>query len=325
MQIVRHVHAPAQSIPDVQSLRYLRPRTSVGIIYFTAVSLTTVVAAWCALTLNLAGWLCGQALFALVFLQWFVMLHEAGHQTLFKNRLLNRIVGHIAGFFAIIPFQSWRYIHARHHRWTGWQDVDATTATLVPRALQHWERILIRICWVTYVPFSAIVYRLSNFWYLPRVKRYVSATQYLHIRKNTLLLLIAYGAVFSLIGVARLVSCCWLGMLLSLVAEDIILLSQHTHLPQHLSEGRETKPFLPAEQGEFTRSLRFPKWFSQLILHFDAHELHHMYVHVPGYDLTKIPHEPEHEVDWWTWLREAKRIPGDVFLFQNNRDTGFPW
>jgi fatty acid desaturase len=60
-----------------------------------------------------------------------------------------------------------------------------------------------------------------------------------------------------------------------------------------------------------------------LILHFDAHELHHMYVRVPGYDLHKIPSRPQNEVHWWQWLRAVKRLPGDVFLFQNQAQTGF--
>ena len=48
----------------------------------------------------------------------------------------------LAAFFALIPFGCWKLIHGMHHHWTGWQDLDATTATLVPRPLSRVERML---------------------------------------------------------------------------------------------------------------------------------------------------------------------------------------
>jgi omega-6 fatty acid desaturase (delta-12 desaturase) len=113
------------------------------------------------------------------------------------------------------------------------------------------------------------------------------------------------------------------GLLLSLVFLDIILLSQHTHMPMSLSEGREVRPFAATEQGGFTRSLRFPSWFSKgVLLHFDAHELHHLYPAVPGYHLRRIPYAAPNEVDWWTWTRRARRMQAERFMFQNRDDTG---
>ena len=73
---------------------------------------------------------------ALALVQWFAVLHECGHETLFRGKRANSIVGQVAGFFALIPFYNWKRVHARHHKWTGWQDVDPTTAALVPRELQ---------------------------------------------------------------------------------------------------------------------------------------------------------------------------------------------
>jgi hypothetical protein len=82
-------------------------------------------------------------------------------------------------------------------------------------------------------------------------------------------------------------------------------------------------PIPPLQQEVFTRSLRFLTWFSQLILlNLDAHELHHMYVQVPGYYLRRIDYVPQNEISWWQWLIKSKRIRGDVLLFQNRDQTG---
>ncbi len=87
------------------------------------------------------GWmayLLGQAILSLAFVHAFVLLHEAGHHTLFRSRGVNRWIGHLAGFVALIPFHAWQRIHARHHRYTGWQDLDATTAPGAPFAAMGW-------------------------------------------------------------------------------------------------------------------------------------------------------------------------------------------
>ena len=59
-------------------------------------------------------------------------------------------------------------------------------------------------------------------------------------------------------------------------------------MPQNVSHGAAVRPFPAIEQEPFTRSLRLPRVASALLLHFDAHELHHMYPFVPGYHLRRI-------------------------------------
>jgi fatty acid desaturase len=137
------------------------------------------------------------------------------------------------------------------------------------------------------------------------------------------LLLTAYGGVIYLIGVDQLLHLVGLGLLLSLMLQDPLLLSQHTHIPQKLSRGRNVKPYPGLQQEVFTRSLKFPAWFSTgVLLHMDAHELHHMYVQVPGFYLRRIDYVPTNEVHWRRWLAQAKRVPGEVFLFQNRTQSG---
>ena len=59
------------------------------------------------------------------------------------------------------------------------------------------------------------------------------------------------------------------------------------------------------------------------LMRFDAHELHHMYVKVPGYHLRSLDVATANEVDWLEWLKGAKKLRGEEFLFQNSRQTGF--
>jgi acyl-lipid omega-6 desaturase (Delta-12 desaturase) len=93
-------------------------------------------------------------------------------------------------------------------------------------------------------------------------------------------------------------------------------------VPQNVSGGEPVRPFPAVEQEPFTRSLRLPAAASSFVLHFDAHELHHMYPFVPGYHLRWIPYAPENEIGWLQWVLRAKRLPGDVLLFQNRLQSG---
>lgn len=271
-------------------------------------------------------WGLGQAVVALALVQWFVLLHECGHDTLFRTRLLNRGVGQLAGFAALIPFESWRRVHARHHKWTGWQDLDPTTAALVPRPLGRGERWILDIAWRGWLPLFSVLYRVQNYWHLPRLwAMFPQARHRGRLAANLAALVVAYAGLAGLVGPGPLLRTIGVAVLLSLVLEDPLLLSQHTHVPLDRSGGQPVPPHPTLAQEIFTRSLRFPGWVSRaVLLGFDAHELHHMYPFVPGYDLRKIPYATHNEVSWWRWLLAAKRVPGPVFLFQDRRQSGRP-
>jgi fatty acid desaturase len=140
---------------------------------------------------------------------------------------------------------------------------------------------------------------------------------------NAVIQIAAYVALVIAVGPSALFRVAALGILISLAIEDLLLLSQHTHIPQHVSRGEAVEPFPAIEQEVFTRSLSLPGWISALFLHFDAHELHHMYPFVPGYHLHRIPYAPVNAIGWWQWVAASKRLRGEVLLFENRLDTGF--
>jgi fatty acid desaturase len=305
-------------------LRHLRASAAAGLCFtFLACALT-------ALGIGLASrggpiaWIAGQLLLGLGLVEWFVLLHECGHNTLFTRTAANRLVGHAAGFFALIPFGMWAHVHRQHHRWTGWQDLDPTTATLAPRERARLTCRVVRVCWRSWIPLFSVAYRLGNFWSVARIARWYGTGE---ISTRVVAGLIVSGALYAAlvwqVGWMELGRVAGVAVVLAFVVEDMLLISQHTHVPMELSGGSRVAPHRALDQQRFTRSLRFPAPLSRLILHFDAHELHHMYPFVPGYRLREIGYEPSNEVGWWHWVRAARAIPGDVLLFQNRHQTGF--
>jgi fatty acid desaturase len=283
----------------------------------------TVGAIWLSLQASIWWWAAGQILLALALVQWFAVLHECGHETLFRGKRANSIVGQVAGFFAIIPYYNWKRVHARHHKWTGWQDVDPTTAALVPRKLQTVERILVNVCWKFWIPLFSVLYRVNNFWNWPRLRAlFEKYEDRQRLATSSIALLLMYVVVFAVAGPGVVFRAAGVALLLALIAEDLLLLSQHTHIPQQLSNGEPVRPFPTIEQEVFTRSLVFPRWLSAALLHIDAHELHHMYPFVPGYRLGGVKYDTENEIGLWAWIRGARAMPGELFLFHNRLETG---
>jgi omega-6 fatty acid desaturase (delta-12 desaturase) len=268
-------------------------------------------------------WICGQVLLALMLVQWFVILHECGHETLFRTRRWHASAGRIAATFSLIPYHCWIRVHGRHHKWTGWQDLDPTTESLVPRPRGRVQRAIVNACWRLWIPIFSIAYRTTNYWNIARLFRmFPKPADRRAIARDTALLVALYAFLVFAVGPAIVLRSVGLALAIAFVIEDLLLLSQHTHVPQHVSGGGTVKPFPAVEQEPFTRSLRLPRIASAFVLHFDAHELHHMYPFVPGYHLRRIPYTPENEIGWWHWVRGAKQIPADVLLFQNRLETG---
>jgi len=53
------------------------------------------------------------------FCRSFIILHDAGHLALFRNRFLNSLSGNLVGFLIMIPNALWRQIHNLHHATIG--------------------------------------------------------------------------------------------------------------------------------------------------------------------------------------------------------------
>lgn len=268
-------------------------------------------------------WALGQALLAAAFVEWFVLLHECGHGTLFASRRLNAAAGHLAGVFALIPFSVWTRVHGRHHKWTGWQDIDPTTEALAPRPRPVLERRVVNLCWRYWIPLFAVLYRTNNFWNLARLMRLFAAPD---VRRALVGGVVVNAAIYLtlaiVIGPGSLARLLAVALLVALAIQDVLLISQHTHIPMGVAHGLAVAPIRALDQERFTRSMRLPAALSVLALRFDAHELHHMYPFVPGYRLGAIPYVPANEVSWWRWIPAARAIPGEVLLFQNRHESG---
>jgi fatty acid desaturase len=53
-----------------------------------------------------------------------ILAHECGHGALFSNKLVCDVVGWALHSMLMVPYFSWKYSHARHHRYTNHMEKD---------------------------------------------------------------------------------------------------------------------------------------------------------------------------------------------------------
>jgi acyl-lipid omega-6 desaturase (Delta-12 desaturase) len=80
----------------------------------------------------------------------FMIQHDCGHGTLFRNRLANDWVGRVLGVFTLTPYDFWRRAHGIHHATSGNLDLrgigDIDTLTVGEYlALPFWSRLAYRL------------------------------------------------------------------------------------------------------------------------------------------------------------------------------------
>ncbi len=104
------------------------------------------------LSLSISYWLTlAIAVVAAGFLvRTFIIFHDCCHQSFFKSRLANDILGNITGVLTMVPYRQWRYAHAVHHATSSNLDKRGTGDIWILTVEEYlasplWRRIAYRI------------------------------------------------------------------------------------------------------------------------------------------------------------------------------------
>jgi omega-6 fatty acid desaturase (delta-12 desaturase) len=307
---------------EVTKTPQLKPTNGQAFISLIAPTILALSAGF--LIWNFTGlwfWI-GQLLLSFFFLQCFIILHECGHLNFFKTRQLNEVFGHVFGFLSGIPFYSWQQMHHLHHRWTGWRDKDPTTEGTIAPSKSKVTNAVVNIAWKLFIPLFYMSYKISNYWNLGKIKRFVNTTKYTKIKIQVTFYLAIYVLVFVMFY-----SFIWHYILpafiLSLVWKELVIMTQHSHVEMPIAAQNEVKPFSYMDQVQYTRSFYVNQWFAKyFLLNFNLHEVHHAYPGLPAYRLHEVDLLLPHEPTYFTWLKKAKSMSGVDYVFKTTKQTG---
>jgi len=272
-----------------------------------------------SLNQNIYVYFIGQFFGIIFFIQCFILIHEFGHNSLFKTTQLNLIFGKIISFFVFIPFDNWRLIHELHHKWTGWRDRDPTTEKTFINRLSPFQKKIVDFSWKYHIPLFTLGYRFGIYWKIEKLKRFLSKEEFQTCLYSMGRMIFVYSIIlfyFSNWFLLLLPS-----LLISFIFTDIISLSQHSNIEIPNSNGAEVLPIKYQEQAKYSRSLIFSPFISKYILfYFNFHEAHHCYPGLPCYFLPQIKHSSGQSYHFYKWVKKAKSLKGSEFIFTESKN-----
>lgn len=223
------------------------------------------------------------------FIRLFIIFHDCGHYSFFRDQKLNEMIGILTGLLTFFPFYRWRYEHAVHH---------ATSGNLAHRGIGDlW--ILTVNEYVTLSPFKQLTYRL----YRNPFVMFGLGPLYLLIhsrwnrkgagqkeRWNTY-----FTNLFLLISLSLL--CYFFTWQVVLIVQGIILYCagivgvwlfyvQHQFEGSYFEEMKNWDYFNAALLG--SSFYKLPKLFQWITGNIGFHHIHHLGPRIPNYNLQQL-------------------------------------
>ncbi|BBM85542.1 fatty acid desaturase family protein [Candidatus Uabimicrobium amorphum] len=210
-----------------------------------------------------------------------VVTHECAHLSLFRKRIVNVVIGHIAGIFCFMPFPTYQRGHRAHHNWVGSNlDKDPTPSPKeqVPPSLYLDVLFKLRIPVLYWygVFFPYLFYDINPTANKRNVKHILQFTT------SLVFTIVLHCLAARYVGTSHyliVIGCGFFGS--GIIYEHLFTMTQHLGL-QSLPEDKERYSY--REQVNFSRSVRLPA--STLFFHFNLHKEHHL---APGLNYQYLP------------------------------------
>ena len=247
---------------------------------------------------------------------WVSLLHESGHGHFFTARWVNTIVGLIASWFSLLPYEQWRITHLLHHKWTGYFDKDPTSSGPNKTIIKDKQKKIVDFAWKYSIPLFVPIFYFRSFWNPFFTLQFSkSASKKVFQIFCLFFMLLPYIILTALIGWKFLAIICP-SFFLTLIIADPFLLSQHNYFErQYFDENKSDRPVPLREQDIYTRELVFPPFIANFVfMNFNYHVSHHFFPKLPGYCLPKLKYESASRMSWSRWLFQSKKIPGHKIL-----------
>lgn len=287
-------------------------------------------------------WLAAACIVLLSFfiLRIFVLLHDCGHNSLFRTRSLNKIAGFFTGVLSGMPQYVWSQHHNFHHQTNGdWEQYRGPLSTL---SVSEYERLTpaARKKYrysrsILLAPLGAFMYFIFN----PRFnwmrgslqfavavisrkikhpreslktivetqesRAWKSGKEYLHMTMNNIALLSIWVGASWYFGAAEFFTVFVLSLSLAGAGAIIIFTVQHNFEGSYASDTAHCDYYRAALEG--TSFLRLPAILNWFCADIAYHHIHHISAGIPNYNLAACHKQYGH------LFKEVKRLKlGDI-------------
>jgi acyl-lipid omega-6 desaturase (Delta-12 desaturase) len=272
-----------------------------------------------------AGWwnkIAAEILTMLALVQVYLILHEANHGAVCRERWLNGVAGHLCGWLVFLPFLTRQRHHLQHHAWAGHPINDPENRGIIERfaSLTREGSSRMEFIWRYWIPLIAANSYLAN-WRSPFRAR-AGGDGSARIRKEirfVRIYLAGYAVVLCAAAAAgrlRIVLCWYIpALIVQLMAVELLNLPHHAEAPVLPASAARLRYW---EQEAVTHSCAaLPVWSNAIILNFNLHIAHHAFPMVAWHQLPRIqkamadcgPAASEWRMDEWSWSVANRKRP----------------
>jgi acyl-lipid omega-6 desaturase (Delta-12 desaturase) len=266
-------------------------------------------------------------LIAALTLRAFALMHDCGHDSLFRSRWLNRAIGFCLGVVAGMPQYVWSQHHNFHHahngNWDRYRGPYTTLSIDEYAALTAWQQQLYRRkCSVSTAPLAGFIYLIFNprfTWakgslallaHIARGKlerpnvsvrehaasfetRYwKSRTEYWHMAGNNAALLSLWAIMCWACGAALFFPIYVASVSIAGGAGILLFTVQHNFEHSYASGSEGWDYDTGAIDG--TSFLILPGWLNWVTADIGYHHVHHLSANIPNYRLVACHNEYRH-------------------------------
>ncbi len=282
-QIVKRYQKPNWKKASIQLANSFLPYLALWVLMYFSMRWSI----WITLLLGIVN--------AFFLVRIFIIQHDCGHQSFFKSKKLNNIVGFTCSFFSFIPYKYWAKIHNFHHGHSGqietWDIGDIPTLTVKQyEEKTKWGKLAYRI-WrnplITFVVAPIYYMVVSNRFPTIKLKNWRNLIT-VQVRNN-----LAIAAVYLTLGY-------FLGWGRFLFIQFFIVFCfgiiafwffyvQHQH-EQSYKQWKDNWDYVVAAiRG--SSHYKLPKVFQWLSGNIGIHHIHHLSSLIPNYNLEKCMKE----------------------------------
>lgn len=258
---------------------------------------------------------------ALFMLRIFVLMHDCGHNALFRSNRANKLVGFLLGVLTGMPQYVWSKHHAYHHKTNGdWEKYQGPLSVITVKKYKQLSTTQKKIYRVLrhpalFVPVGGFLYVLFNprfNWFVGLIKlsfdilktlitespskayqmlsdvpsnKWKTPKEFRHQSYNNLTLLTIWFLMIQALGIDEFFSVYVLTLTLSGGFGILFFTVQHNFEGAYASDTARNNYDQAAIAG--TSYLKLPAWLNWFSADIAYHHVHHLSSTIPNYNLTQ--------------------------------------